>query len=92
MSRADTRKSAGNRFIPQNLSRRAVRRNSDAQMWWAPRPWIGRLGIYRCVCLVRGELFVGVATHEGFFWVEAAKALNPFEARAWTVLRYPALR
>jgi hypothetical protein len=86
MSRAATRKSAENRFIPQKPSKRASRRRSNAQMWWAPRPWLGRLGIYRFVCLVGHELFVGVATQEAFFWVEAAQALQPFEAKGWTVL------
>lgn len=56
-------------------------------MWWAPRPWIGRLGTYQCVCLVRERLFVGVTTQEAFFWVEAAEALQPNEAKAWTGLR-----
>lgn len=88
MSHATRIPSVGNQFAPRKSKLRATRRfKNPAQMWWAPRPWLGRLGVYRCVCLVRNELFVGVATPEGFIWVEAEKALSPSEATAWTARR-----
>ena len=88
MSHATCTSSGGNQFAPRKTKLRTPRRfKNPAQMWWAPRPWLGRLGIYRCVCLVKTELFVGVATPEGFHWIEAEKALSPAEATAWTARR-----
>jgi hypothetical protein len=75
------------RFAPRTARRTRKTSKQFTRMWWAPRPWLGRLGIYRCVCLNEGQLFVGVATREGFAWVEAEKALNPLEAELWVERR-----